>query len=202
MSKLKWFISKPPRSTLVFTGAASLVIFAAASQGAEASKAFHSNKFAWGQGTSPAQPSTKPIVTVQSLPSTEPRGPSETRLEAPVTPGVASDIRQMEAPAAAALPSTPANNGPTPTEVAAYIVLAQAKIRQGDIASARRLLERASSGDEAEAWLVLAETYDPQMLARWGVLGIKPDPEKAKNLYQEAQRRGARGAREHLLSFR
>ena len=49
---------------------------------------------------------------------------------------------------------------------------------------------------------MLAETYDPQMLARGGVLGIKPDLEKAKNLYQEAQSRGARGAREHLLSFR
>jgi len=107
----------------------------------------------------------------------------------------------MEAPAAAALPSTPARNGPAATEVAAYIALAHAKIQQGDIAAARRLLERASSGDEPEAWLVLAETYDPQMLARWGVVGIKPDLEKAKTLYQEAQRRGAQGARERLLSF-
>jgi len=107
----------------------------------------------------------------------------------------------MEAPAAAALPSTPARNGQAPREVAAYIAQAYAKIRQGDIAAARRLLEWASNGDEAEAWLVLAETYDPQMLARWGVVGIKPDLEKAKNLYQEAQRRGAQGARERLLSF-
>jgi TPR repeat protein len=107
----------------------------------------------------------------------------------------------VEAPAAAAVPSTPANNGPTPAEVAAYIARAHAKIRQGDIASARRLLERASSGDEAEAWLVLAETYDPRMLARWGVLGIKPDLEKSKAFYQEAQRRGAQGARERLLTL-
>ena len=49
---------------------------------------------------------------------------------------------------------------------------------------------------------MLAETYDPQMLARWGVLGIKPDLEKAKTLYQEAQRRSAQGERERLLALR
>jgi len=107
----------------------------------------------------------------------------------------------VEAPSASAVPSTPARRGPAPIEVAAYIAQAHAKIQQGDIAAARRLLERASDSDEAEAWFVLAETYDPQMLARWGVIGIKPDLEKAKTLYQEAQRRGVQGARERLLSF-
>ena len=112
-------------------------------------------------------------------------------------------IRPVEEPTATppAVPPTAEGHGPAPTKVAAYIAQAHAKIQQGDIAAARRLLERASSGDEAEAWLVLAETYDPQMLARWGVVGIKPDLEKAKTLYQEAQRRGAQGAREHLLSL-
>ena len=86
--------------------------------------------------------------------------------------------------------------------MAAYIARARAKIQQGDIAAARRLLERASDSDEGEAWFVLAETYDPQMLARWGVLGIKPDLEKAKTLYQEAERRGAKGAKERLLAIR
>jgi hypothetical protein len=35
----------------------------------------------------------------------------------------------------------PARRGPAPTELAAYIALARAKIQQGDIAAARRLLE-------------------------------------------------------------
>jgi TPR repeat protein len=202
-SKLKWLGSKPQGFRLVFTlmGAASLFIFAA-SQQSEASETLQSSEFASDRDGSPAQRSAEPTVRVQFLPSTESRLPSETRLEAPVSPDApASGVRAVDAPAAAAVPSTPANNGPTPAEVAAYIARALAKIRQGDIASARRLLERASSGDEAEAWLVLAETYDPRMLAHWGVLGIKPDLEKSKAFYQEAQRRGAQGARERLLTL-
>jgi len=225
MSKLKGFTSKLG-GLLVFAlvGAASLFTFVAASQRSEASESFRSSRSAWGQGTSPAhnpltlnraevalprtpqelQQSTKSIVMVQSLPSSEPQVPSATRLDPPADPVATApvpDVRPMEAPSASTVPSTAGRHGPAPTEVAAYIAQAHAKIRQGDIAAARRLLERASSGDEAEAWLVLAETYDPQMLARWGVVGIKPDLEKAKTLYQEAQRRGAQGARERLLSF-
>jgi hypothetical protein len=100
-----------------------------------------------------------------------------------------------------AVPPTAGDHGEAATKAAAYIAQARAKIRQGDIAAARRLLERASDSDDGEAWLVLAETYDPQMLARWGVVGVKPDLDKAKTLYQEAQRRGAQGARERLLSL-
>ena len=140
--KLKWLGSKPQGFRLVFTlmGAASLFIFAA-SQQSEASETLQSSEFASDQDGSPAQRSAEPTVRVQFLPSTESRLPSETRLEAPVGPDApASDVRAVEAPAAAAVPSTPANNGPTPAEVAAYIARAHAKIRQGDIASARRLL--------------------------------------------------------------
>jgi hypothetical protein len=101
-----------------------------------------------------------------------------------------------------AVPSEAGRRGLAATEAAAYIAQAQAKIQQGDIAAARRLLERASDSGEGEAWFPLAETYDPQMLARWGVVGIKPDLEKAKALYQEAQSRGAQGARKRLLALR
>ena len=147
---------------------------------------------------SPQESKQSAIVTVQSLASTEPQ------VSVGATSGIApvSDVRPAEAPAATAAPSTPARRGPAPTEVAAYIARARAKIQQGDIAAARRLLERASDSDEAEAWFALAETYDPQMLARWGVLGVKPDLEKARTLYQRAEARGAQGARERLLAIR
>jgi TPR repeat protein len=49
---------------------------------------------------------------------------------------------------------------------------------------------------------ILAETYDPQMLARWGVLGVKPDLEKARALYEKAETRGIEGATERLLAIR
>jgi TPR repeat protein len=81
------------------------------------------------------------------------------------------------------------------------MALARSKIQQGDIAAARRLLERASDSDKAEAWFALAETYDPKMLAQWGVLGVKPDREKAKILYGKAKTLGDQGARERLLAI-
>src|SRR3954447_25004759 len=121
---------------------------------------------------SPQEQSAKPIATVQSLASTEPQVPVGAPLEAPATSGIApvSDVRPAEATAATAAPPTPARRDPATTEVAAYIDRARAKIQQGDIAAARRLLERASDSDAAEAWFALAETYEPQMLARWGSL--------------------------------
>jgi TPR repeat protein len=64
------------------------------------------------------------------------------------------------------------------------------------------LLERAAESDEGVAIFVLAETYDPQILARWGVLGVKPDLEKARALYEKAETRGVQGAKERLLAIR
>jgi TPR repeat protein len=120
--------------------------------------------------------------------------------------GASSERVTSEEPIAsrtAAVPSTASRYGAAPpTETAGYIARAHAKIQQGDIAAARRLLERASGSDDGEAWFVLAETYDPQRLASWGVIGIKPDLEKAKTFYQEAQRRGAQGAPKRLLALR
>jgi TPR repeat protein len=105
-------------------------------------------------------------------------------------------------PAVAASSTADPPRKDNPAEVAAYIARARAKIQQGDIAAARRLLERASESDPGEAWFALAETYDPQMLAQWGVLGVKPDLEKARTLYQKAETRGVQGARERLLAIR
>ena len=106
--------------------------------------------------------------------------------------------RSSEAPAAAV---PPARRGLTPAEVTAYTALARAKIQQGDIAAARRLLERASDSDDADALLALAETYDPGMLAQWGVIGVKPNVELAKTLYNRAGVRGAKRAKERLLAI-
>ena len=100
---------------------------------------------------------------------------------------------------AAAVPT--ARRGLTPAEVTAYTALARAKIQQGDIAAARRLLERASDSDDADALLALAETYDPRMLAQWGVIGVKPNVELAKTLYNKAGVRGAKRAKERLLAI-
>jgi TPR repeat protein len=44
----------------------------------------------------------------------------------------------------------------------------------------------------------LAETYDPNMLAAWGIRGVAPDVPKAKALYGEALDLGNARARQRL----
>jgi hypothetical protein len=146
---------------------------------------------------------TRPDET-SAAPAAAPVSEETRRDEVPAAPAVAlapEETRPDETSAPAA-PPTATRRGLRSNEGAAYMALARSKIQQGDIAAARRLLERASDSDKAEAWFALAETYDPQMLARWGVLGVKPDPEKARTLYQTAEARGTQGARERLLALR
>jgi hypothetical protein len=66
-------------------------------------------------------------------------------------------------------------------------------IRQGDIAGTRLVLEHAlrathtwSEGRKLMT-LLLAETYDPNQLAFWGVYGVQGDRMKARELYAQAQ---------------
>lgn len=70
------------------------------------------------------------------------------------------------------------------------VILLKAKsldlIVQGDIAGARMVLTRASSGGDACALFALAETYDPTRFQAWGVLGTRSDAGRAAALYQRA----------------
>jgi TPR repeat protein len=75
---------------------------------------------------------------------------------------------------------------------------AQELIRNGDISSARLMLEKALSAGSADAAFQLAETYDPQVLAGWHVRGIVGDPARAKQLYTKASESGVRMAEERL----
>jgi hypothetical protein len=69
-------------------------------------------------------------------------------------------------------------------------------IRPGDVSGARLLLERAFETGSAEAAFYLAQTYDPRILESWNVQGIRPDPEKARELYNLAHEGGVTKAKE------
>ena len=57
---------------------------------------------------------------------------------------------------------------------------------QGNIAIARQYYIRAANLGLAIAAMKMAETQDPNELARWNVRGLKPDPADAKRWYQRA----------------
>jgi TPR repeat protein len=69
---------------------------------------------------------------------------------------------------------------------------------EGDIASARLLLQRAAEAQDARAAFTLAASYDPIELKRLGVLGAVPDVTKARDWYERARQYGSREAPKRL----
>jgi hypothetical protein len=64
---------------------------------------------------------------------------------------------------------------------------AEALLKDRDISGARLLLERAVQMGSARGAFLLAQTYDPAMLAQWQVRGIGGDAAKAQELYAKAR---------------
>jgi hypothetical protein len=78
---------------------------------------------------------------------------------------------------------------------------AEVLLERRDVSAARLFLERAVEGGSARALFRLAETYDPRALQRWGVRGIRGAPDKAKELYQQAQVTGNTEAGARLVGL-
>ena len=75
------------------------------------------------------------------------------------------------------------------------------RIQRGDVAGARDLLANADTDPSGLVLFTLAETYDPNVLAAWGMRGLSPDIEKAKGLYAAALSLGYAAARQRLDSL-
>lgn len=102
----------------------------------------------------------------------------------PPTP-VVEPLRPAEP---AALP--PALPAVAPEEVRKMLARAASLIRDGQIGSARALLELAARSRDPEAVLALADTYNPKMLARWRAIGILGNEARALSLYRQAAAEG------------
>jgi hypothetical protein len=92
-------------------------------------------------------------------------------------------------PSRAVEPSTPPPSlGPAMTadDVRKMLARAGALVREGQIGSARALLELATRSREPATYLALADTYNPKMLARWHAIGIAGDEARALALYRQA----------------
>ena len=71
----------------------------------------------------------------------------------------------------------------------------------GDLVTARILLQRAAEAGDAAAAMALGATYDPNVLAKRGVVGINADVEKARSWYQKAERFGSPEASQRLSAL-
>ena len=83
-------------------------------------------------------------------------------------------------------------------ETARLIARASALLGQGDIRAARIVLERASETGSARASFMLAETYDPAVLATWGTYGTRSEVTKARELYAKAHAGGIQEAKKRM----
>jgi TPR repeat protein len=78
------------------------------------------------------------------------------------------------------------------------IARASALLAQGDIGSARAVLERAADMGSARASFMLAETYDPRILSAWGTYGTRGEIARARELYARAQAGGIQEAKDRV----
>jgi hypothetical protein len=87
-------------------------------------------------------------------------------------------------------------------ELARLISRASLLLSQGNIGTARIVLERAAETGSAPALFALAETYDPTTLAAWGTFGTQGDVAKARELYAKALAGGVLEAKDRLNALR
>ena len=100
----------------------------------------------------------------------------------------------------AARPTTPEALGDP--ELARLISRASLLLSQGNIGTARIVLERAAETGSAPAMFALAETYDPVILSKWGTFGTQGDVARARDLYAKAFAGGLQEAKDRLNALR
>jgi hypothetical protein len=102
----------------------------------------------------------------------------------PPVPGASPQARQIDA-----------------EELANLMQRAKGFLASGDLMSARLLLERAADAQQVEAALLLAQSYDPDVLGTSDVRNIIPEPAKARAWYQKAAQLGSADAQRRLAQL-
>jgi flagellar basal body-associated protein FliL len=123
--------------------------------------------------------------------------PSRDEITAAYQSALKSKVVAVEpaAPVARELPSVRRIDS---DELAALLKRAKGLLAIGDITAARLLLERAADAQEPEAALMLAGTYDPQVLGSQDMRSVTPDPAAARLWYQKAAQLGSADAKRRL----
>jgi len=103
-------------------------------------------------------------------------------------------------PPAAPTPTAAADPGSHPM-AEAMVNRGEALLKDGDVASARLLFERAANAGYARAATVMGTTFDAAFLTQVGVVGLRPDAAKAADWYRRAITLGDESARARLVGL-
>ncbi|MDX2158125.1 MAG: hypothetical protein SFW09_16615 [Hyphomicrobiaceae bacterium] len=82
------------------------------------------------------------------------------------------------------------------------LTIAKAMILEGNVVGARKLLSSPSNVERNEALFMMAETYDPNVLAALGITGVMAETATARRLYEAAAVRGNGAAEQRLQALR
>jgi hypothetical protein len=115
---------------------------------------------------------------------------------------VAPEQPAVQPPPAAVLPELRPAVSLSSGEVASMLKRGRDLLAAGDIASGRLMLTHVAEAGDAEASFLLAGTYDAAVLAKLRVVGVQPDPAKARAWYAKAAEQGSLEARQRLQALR
>lgn len=165
------------------------------------------------QNVAPAE-TAAPLAAVAPVVAAAPPAPPAAAAPAAVAPpaamappvAAAAQVVATASPVAAPPPAVaappvvaaPAARKISPDELATLMSRARTLLAAGDLPSARLLLERAAEGQDANAALLLARTYDPLIMGTQDTRNTLTDPELARTWYQRAAQLGSADAQRRL----
>lgn len=88
------------------------------------------------------------------------------------------------------------------TETTLLLARSELLASSGDLAGARALLHESADRERGVILFALAETFDPNMLAAWGLRDQHADPARARGLYEQARAKGIERARSRLEALK
>jgi hypothetical protein len=136
-----------------------------------------------------------PGVQVQSVTTVAVASPTRAEITNAYQSALQGRVPVVAAPPTAA---TPPARKLDADELATLLTRAKGLLAAGDIPPARLLLERAADAQESGAALMLAQTYDPDVLGTQDIRNITPDPATARTWYQRAAQLGSAAAQRRL----
>jgi hypothetical protein len=155
----------------------------------------------------PPAPTTPLLATTQTPASTQTLASTQTNAATVATPSVPAPLTSPQiAPAQPDTKTPPAATVPEPRpavsltrdEIASMLKRGQDLIAAGDVASGRLMLTHLAEAGDAQAAFILAGTFDAAVLASLRVVGVQPDPAKARAWYQRAAEQGSLEAKQRL----
>jgi hypothetical protein len=157
------------------------------------------------QNVAPAETAAPLAAVAPAVAAAPPVAPAPPAAVAPpvaAAPQVVATASPVAAPppsvAAPPVVAAPAARKISPDELATLMSRARTLLAAGDLPSARLLLERAAEGQDANAALLLARTYDPLIMGTQDTRNTLTDPELARTWYQRAAQLGSADAQRRL----